>query len=58
MLMYNPPHPGDIVTRQCLEPLGLTVNEAAKEIGVLTQRTFHAAQWSNEDFHRDGHPIV
>lgn len=34
MLMYNPPHPGEIVTRQCLEPLGLTVNEAAKEIGV------------------------
>ena len=34
MLMYNPPHPGDIVRRQCLEPLGLTVNEAAKEFGV------------------------
>ena len=34
MLMYNPPHPGDIVTRQCLEPLGLTVTEAAKKLGV------------------------
>lgn len=32
--MYNPPHPGDIVTRQCLEPLGLTVTEAAKKLGV------------------------
>ncbi len=34
MLMYNPPHPGDVVTRQCLEPLGLTVTEAAKKLGV------------------------
>ena len=34
MLMYNPPHPGDVVTRQCLEPLGLTVTAAAKEFGV------------------------
>ena len=34
MLMYNPPHPGEIVTRQCLEPLGLTVTEAAKKLGV------------------------
>ena len=34
MLMYNPPHPGDVVRRQCLEPLGLTVTEAAKGLGV------------------------
>ena len=24
MGMHNPPHPGGIVKRQCLEPLGLT----------------------------------
>ena len=34
MLMYNPPHPGNVVRRQCLEPLGLTVTEAAKGLGV------------------------
>ncbi len=34
MLMHNPPHPGDVVRRQCLEPLGLTVTEAAKGLGV------------------------
>ena len=34
MLKYNPPHPGEIVRRQCLEPLGLTVTEAAKGLGV------------------------
>ena len=25
MGMHNPPHPGGIVKRQCLEPLGLSV---------------------------------
>ena len=34
MLMHNPPHPGNVVRRQCLEPLGLTVAEAAKGLGV------------------------
>ena len=34
MLMQNPPHPGEFVKRQCLEPLGLTVTEAAKGLGV------------------------
>ena len=35
--MQNPPHPGGIVRRQCLEPLGLTVTEAAKGLGVTRQ---------------------
>ena len=34
MLMHNPPHPGEFVRRQCLEPLGLTVTETAKGLGV------------------------
>ncbi len=25
MKMHNPPHPGEIIRDQCLEPLGLTV---------------------------------
>jgi antitoxin HigA-1 len=28
------PHPGGIVRRQCLEPLGLSVTEAAEGLGV------------------------
>ena len=32
--MHNPPHPGEVVRRQCLEPLKLTVTEAAKGLGV------------------------
>lgn len=34
MAMQNPPHPGGIVKRQCLEPVGLTVTPAAKGLGV------------------------
>ena len=29
MLMHNPPHPGPFIRRQRLDPLGLTVTEAA-----------------------------
>ena len=34
MLMHDPPHPGALIRRQCLEPLGLTVTEAAKGLAV------------------------
>ena len=34
MLMHNPPHPGEIIKELCLEPLGLSVTEAAKGLGV------------------------
>jgi addiction module HigA family antidote len=37
MPMHNPPHPGGIVRRQCLEPLGLSVTEAAQGLGVTRQ---------------------
>jgi addiction module HigA family antidote len=34
MLMHNPPHPGEVLRELCLEPLGLTVTDAAKALGV------------------------
>ena len=37
MAMQNPPHPGGIVKRQCLEPLGLTVTQAAEGLGITRQ---------------------
>lgn len=37
MTMNNPPHPGGVVRRQCLEPLGLSVTRAAKGLGVTRQ---------------------
>ena len=32
--MQNPHYPGGIVKRQCLEPLGVTVTQAADGLGV------------------------
>jgi len=32
--MHNPPHPGEVIRSLCLEPLGLTVTEAAAALGV------------------------
>jgi addiction module HigA family antidote len=34
MTMKNPPHPGGIILRQCVEPLGLTITAAAAALGV------------------------
>lgn len=34
MLMHNPPHPGEVIKELCLEPLSLSVTEAAKGLGV------------------------
>jgi len=35
--MKNPPHPGGSIRRACLEPLGLSVTEGAKILGVTRQ---------------------
>ena len=32
--MHNPPHPGEILRELCLEPLGLTITDAATGLGV------------------------
>ena len=32
--MHNPPHPGLIIKELCLEPLGVTITDAAKALGV------------------------
>ena len=32
--MHNPPHPGEILKELCLEPLGLSITEAASGLGV------------------------
>lgn len=34
MLMHNPPHPGEVIKEFCLEPLGISVTEAAASLGV------------------------
>jgi addiction module HigA family antidote len=32
--MHNPPHPGEILRKLCIEPLGISVTEAAEGLGV------------------------
>jgi addiction module HigA family antidote len=34
MRMHNPPHPGEVLRELCLKPLGLTVTETARALGV------------------------
>jgi addiction module HigA family antidote len=34
MSMKNPPHPGGVLVRQCIKPLGLTITDAAEALGV------------------------
>jgi antitoxin HigA-1 len=41
MVMYNPPHPGEIIREFCVEPLNINVTEAARALGV-TRKTFSA----------------
>ncbi|MDH3254835.1 MAG: HigA family addiction module antitoxin [Acidobacteriota bacterium] len=40
-MMHNPPHPGEILRADYIEPLALTVTEAAKALGV-TRKTLSA----------------
>lgn len=35
--MFDPPHPGEIIREECLDPLGLTVTAAAEGLGVSRQ---------------------
>jgi antitoxin HigA-1 len=39
--MHNPPHPGELIRELCLDPLGLTVTEAAEGLGI-SRRTLSA----------------
>ena len=41
MRMHDPPHPGEIIREFCIDPLGMTVTEAAKALGV-TRKTLSA----------------
>jgi len=34
MNMKNPPHPGVVVLQECIQPMGLTITDAAAALGV------------------------
>lgn len=38
MPMQNPPHPGLAIRHDCLEPMGLSLTEAAEKLGVSRKR--------------------
>ena len=40
-MMHNPPHPGEVLRADYFEPLGLSVTEAARALGV-TRKTLSA----------------
>ena len=37
MAMMDPPHPGEIVREECLAPLGLSVPDGARALGILPE---------------------
>lgn len=42
--MHNPPHPGEVIKELSIEPLGLTVTDATKALGV-SRKTFSNIRW-------------
>jgi plasmid maintenance system antidote protein VapI len=44
MAMLNPPHPGETIRELCLEPLGLTVTQAAKGLGITRKSLLRDVQ--------------
>ncbi len=34
MRMHNPPHPGEVLRELCLDPLGISITDAATALGV------------------------
>ncbi len=45
MNMLAPPHPGEIIAEDVLEPLGISVTEAARALGVGRQALSAVLNW-------------
>ena len=50
MAMKNPPHPGGLVLRQCIAPLGLTIAGAAAALGVTRTKLSELMNREARDF--------
>lgn len=33
-MMHNPPHPGESILDLCLEPVGMSITDAARHLGI------------------------
>ena len=58
MTMKNPPHPGGVVLRQCIEPLCLTITDAASALGLTRTMLSELVNGKRGDFCRDGGKAV
>ena len=54
MPMKKPPHPGGFVLRQCIEPLGLSITEAAAALGRYAHHLIGTGQREARHFHGNG----
>jgi plasmid maintenance system antidote protein VapI len=56
MTMKNPPHPGLSVRHDCIEPLGLTITEAAEALGRDAADPQQSSQRQERHFSGYGEP--
>ena len=54
MPMKNPPHPGLSIRHDCLEPLSLSVTDAAAHLGVSRKHLSDVINGTLRDFPGDG----
>ena len=59
MKMHNPPHPGEVLKALCLEPLKLTVTDAARSLDVPSPiRAMTAAELTTADYRMTGLSLI
>jgi hypothetical protein len=56
MAMKNPPHPGDFIRTEIIDPSGLSVTAAAAALGGFAACTLQPAQRQSRSFWRYGTP--
>lgn len=56
MKMHNPPHPGEVLRELCLKPLGLSVTDAARSLGVSRQDLVEHSQRARWNHSGDSRP--
>ena len=54
--MIDPPHPGRSIRENCLEPLGLSVTEATRLLGVTRHPLARGSQRPRGNLYGDGAP--
>ncbi len=58
MAMLNPPHPCETIRELCLGPLGLTVTNAAKGLGITRKAVFRIVKRAFRHFNENSVAFV